>query len=465
VAVIGRELCGLVAGALCAQAGRRVMVIDDGDAHGRALGDRMAPIAPSLWRLPSAGPVAQLFEHLRFKADARRVLGDAVGVGVVDDPELRCVFPVSDDARRRELTRALGEDGAQLAARLAAVDATRRHPALAELATLHEDGWFFQARRARRRAAALGDVARVDAADADVAAVCAGAAGATPVVHQLQRFVQWGAKPLPGTLAAAVALANLQYGTLLGGSGLGPRAGLSDMLEAFIVSHGGEVVADRVAEIDCAGKRITGIRTEKKKHEAVPVAVIDATGARDLVDRLPSGRAREKLLAQQGRVVVAAPANSVRWLLPIRVLPRGMPPVLLHLDDAGEVPVCISISMGAPINASGKGSHLDEQLVCVVATAHTKEPAEIEAVLNTLMPFATDACRARDVVDASAACPAYDVKESEHPFGGRRPRTAFKNLVRAGRDLAPIWGMDGELVSAHSVFALVDAMFPRQPKA
>lgn len=466
VAVIGRELCGLAAGALCAAAGRRVMIIDDGESLGRPLGDRLAPVAPSLWRIPNAGPVSQILDDLRLKADARRVLGDAVGVGVVDDPDLRCVFPVADDARSRELQRALGDDGKALAARMAKLEAGRRHPALNELGTLHEDGWFFQARRARRRAAALGDAARADAKDPDVAAVAAGAFGLTPVLQQLQGFVQWTARPEVGGLAASIALEQLQLGTLLGGgaAALGPRAGLVDLFERFITSHGGEVVADRVSAVDCAGKVVTAIRTDKKKHEVVPVAVIDATGARDLTDRLPSGRAREKLLAQQGRVVVASPAVSVRWLMPVRVLPRGMPPLALVLDGEG-VPVVVAISGGSALADTGKGSHLDEQLVCVVATAHSKDSGRVEAVLNTLMPFAKDAWRAQDVVDASATCPAYDVKESEHPFGGRRPRTAFKNLFRAGRDLAPAWGTDGEVAAAKSVYALVDQRFPKQPKA
>ena len=53
------------------------------------------------------------------------------------------------------------------------------------------------------------------------------------------------------------------------------------------------------------------------------------------------------------------------------------------------------------------------------------------------------------------------VKDSEHALGGRRPRTAWANLVRAGRDLAPAWGIDGELVAARSVVAVVEQGLPR----
>jgi hypothetical protein len=69
------------------------------------------------------------------------------------------------------------------------------------------------------------------------------------------------------------------------------------------------------------GETLTALRLEHRRDEVLPMAVVDATWSRDLVDRLPGGRAREKLLAQQGRVVSVGGATSVRWLLPARVLP------------------------------------------------------------------------------------------------------------------------------------------------
>ena len=150
VAVVGGELCGLAAGALLALAGKKVVVVLDGDVVARPLGDRMCPLAPSLWKLPAAGPAAGLFDALALKADARRLLGEPVGLGVVDDPDLRCVLPAADEALLRELSRVFGaERGKQLQKALVAVDVGARSAAYAELAALHEDGWFFEARRAR----------------------------------------------------------------------------------------------------------------------------------------------------------------------------------------------------------------------------------------------------------------------------------------------------------------------------
>jgi hypothetical protein len=236
------------------------------------------------------------------------------------------------------------------------------------------------------------------------------------------------------------------------------------MLSAFIVTHGGEVRRDRVAAIELKGKVVTALRTEHKSDEIVPVAVVDATSARDLVDRLPSGRAREKLLTQQGRVVVSGGATAVRWLVPVRALPRGIPPSLLILDDAGALPILASICMGAPLSDTGKGAHLDDTHVCVVAVGATRESGAVEEALVRLMPFCRGAAKANDVVDASAVAGHFEIKDSEHVLGGRRPRTVLKNLVRAGRDLAPAWGTDGELVAARAVHSLVQKQFPKVPK-
>jgi hypothetical protein len=464
VAVVGRELCGLVAGALCAQAGRRVLLIDDGDVGTRLLGDRLAPLAASLWRLGNGGPVASLLDDLGQKADARRVLGDPVGIGVADDPDLRCTFPLGDDARIREFGRVFGERGKALAGQLQALDASRRHGPLLELRSLHEDGWFFEARRARKRVLSFGSAALADADDADTTAFFAAGDGIAPVLAQLGPFVQWrSGAPTKGLASSWAALA-LQGGTTLGTAGLGPRAALADLLVSFITHRGGEVVRDRVAGVDASGRTLTTLRLEHRRDEVAPMAVVDATWSRDLVDRLPGGRAREKLLAQQGRVVAVGGATSVRWLLPARVLPRGMPPVLLVLDPAGTTPVLVMLGQGSPVAETGKGSHIDEQLVYVVATAPTRDGSVIEEVLGRLLPFARNAARAADVVDVSAPCARYELKDSEHVLGGRRPRTPWKNLVRAGRDLAPGWGTDGELIAARSVFALVDRVFPKPPK-
>jgi hypothetical protein len=440
------------------------MLIDDGDVGVRALGDRVAPVASSLWRLPGTGPVSTLLDDLGQKADARRVLGEPVGLGVADDPDVRCTFPLGEEARGRELRRVFGDAGRTLAASLQAFDPSRRQGPLQELRSLHEDGWFFEARRAKKRVLACGAAADIDGDDLETAPFLGEGAGIGPLLMQLAPFVQWRAQPPPRGIASSWAALMLQGGTALGAAGVGPRAAVAELFVAFIRQRGGEVIHDRVAAVEAAGRRVTTLRLEHGRDDIAPAAVIDATWARDLVDRLPSGRAREKLLLQQGRVVSVGGSTSVRWLLPARALPRGMPPVMLVLDPEGTAPVLCVVGQGAPIAETGKGSHLDEQLVYVVATSPTKDGQFVERVVQRLLPFARATVRASDIVDVSTICPRYELKDPMHVLGGRRPRTPWKNLVRAGRDLAPAWGTDGELIVARSVFALVDQLFPKPPK-
>ncbi|MDP2340583.1 MAG: hypothetical protein Q8O67_06480 [Deltaproteobacteria bacterium] len=487
VAVVGGELCGLAAAALLSLGGKKVVVIDDGDVVARPLGDRLAPIASSLWKLPAGGPAAGLFDALALKADARRLLGESVGLGVVDDPDLRMVLPASEEALIRELTRCFGDErGRAQQKAVAAVDAARRFPVFGELAAINEDGFFFEARRARGRVTALGSTGDVAADDDAVVRLQGDGAGLWPVASQLRSFVQSLSPPAERGLAAALSSSFLSGGVPLGG-GLGARTLLRDLLLSFVKHHGGDVVHERVDVVEVTGKRLTLLRTAARKEDSlvpgpaggqrnardstrprpagsdefVPRVVIDATASRDLSDRLPSSRLREKLLAGQGRVVVVGKSTSVRWLVPVRLLPRGMPPLLLLLGQGGDPPALISLCAGAPLDGGGKGSHLDEQLLALVATSPTDDAAWLEDQLTRLLPFTREHLRARDVVDASPVHAAFVVKDSEHALAGRRPRTPFANLVRAGRDLCPAFGIDGELVAARAVVSIVEGSLPK----
>jgi hypothetical protein len=463
VVVVGGELCGLAAAALLSHAGKRVALVDEDDRVARVLGDRLCPLSPSLWRMPQQGPVATLFEGLGLKSDARRLLGDTVGLGVVDDDDLRCVVPVGDDARVRELSRCFGETrGAALAAALGAFDGGARAALLAELATLHEDGWWFEARRARRRVQALGAAGSIDGVDDGVRSLCGDGDALAPVVAQLRPFVQARADGDGRGLGGFVAAAQLCAG-VPASVPLGARPAVHELLRNVVLHHGGEAIADRVETVTLDGARIGALTTADQRLEILPRVVIDATVRRDFAARVPASRRKAKLVAQQERVVEQGSATSVRWLLPVRALPRGMPPTLLVLAEGGP-PVLVALYAGTLASDVGKSTVLDDQLICLVATATTPDDRVITATLQRLVPFADDAIRARDVVDARGFHGPLTVKDPQHHLAGRRPRTPFSNLVRAGRDLAPAFGVDGELVSARSVVALVERALPPAPQ-
>ncbi len=467
VVVVGTELCGLVAAALVSHVGgRRVVVVDDGDPQDALpLGDRLAPIAATWVRLASTGPAAQVFEAVGLKQDARRVLGDAQAIGILDDPDTRLLLFVDADKRNKELERVFVNDHAAIAAALAAPSSDARYGYLAEVAHVHEDG-FFEKRRHQKRIALLGHAVTMDAPDAAMRAALALPLGVA--LAQLVPFVQGRGNAAVDGTAGVLALQHAQAGAYTHArGGLGPRAALRDELLRQIVGHGGEYLKERVDSIDGDGKTISALNVTGSNTYVAKV-VIDATSRRDLSARLAAGRRTDKLKASEHSVRHADDAVSVRWLVPRAVLPRPLPSMSLVLRAAPARAAVVGVYLGAPLKEGQRGGGVDDSFVAVVASTLCETGAaqvaaqHLEATLDALLPFASAQVRARDVVAgaiARCALPQWFVDgPAEHPYGGRRPQTAFKNLVRAGRDVVPGLGLDGEIVSARAVAHVVERM-------
>jgi hypothetical protein len=496
VVVVGSELCGLAAAALIAQqaSGKRVIVLDDGDPSlALALGDRFVPTAPGLVRLgvttagldratqipstPNAqnpivqSPVAQLLDSLGAKQDVRRVLGDVGGLGIIDDPDIRMIVPIEAEARVRELARVFGPDeGARTAVKIQELSADARAALYAEAALLHEDG-FFEKRRARKRVEALGPAGSLD--EEDPAAVGIAGLSLGVAAGQLLPFLQWRSVGDEGAAASARGLAGLLAGLQMqagvhGASrgGLGPRAALAELLADVIRRHRGEVLKGKVEALEVDGKNVTVVKATGA-NDYVARVVIDATSRRDLATRLPEGRRKEKLLESEKHVQLAGDAAVVRWLVPAASLPRGLAPVSLVLAPPTEAGggILVGVYSGAPLREGHKNVGVDDTLVAVVAATTcaagkaAAAAAEVEAALERLLPFAKEQLKARDALvggPARTALPRWAVVESEHPLMGRRPQTPFANLLRAGRDLVPGLGVEGELMAARSVVTVAE---------
>jgi hypothetical protein len=493
VVVVGSELAGLATAALIAQGtgGKRVIVVDDNDpCLALPLGDRFAPTAPSIVRLGATtgtdrtsllptttptvqSPVATLLDSLGMKQDLRRVLGETGGLGIIDDPDIRMVVPVDGDARVRELSRVFGaEEGALTAVKLGELSADARHGLYAEATLLHEDGFFDRlfGRGAKKRIAELGAAGSLD--DDDPLALQLASLSLGVAAAQLVPFVQG----LPSASAKGFAglLASLQLQSGVHGAprgGLGARAALAELLADIVRRHRGEVLRAKVEGVEADGKNITVVKASGA-NDYVARVVVDATSRRDFSARLPEGRRKEKLLESEKRVQLAGDAAVVRWLVPSSSLPRGLPPMSLVLRPPEGVPsvggaVLIGVYGGAPLKEGHKAAGVDEGLVAIVAATtcplDTSEAAaaSVEGVLDHLLPFAKEQLKARDVVTgvpARAALPQWVVVDSEHPLRGRRPMTPFSNLLRAGRDLVPGLGVEGELLAARSVASVVEEL-------
>lgn len=472
VAVVGGELCALAAGAALAHAGHRVVVIDDeDDVDVVPLGNILAPAHPTLWRLPSNGPSVTLVDKLGLRQDAKRALGSPVGMGVVDDPDVRMAFPLDEDARRQEFGRVFGED--VWSERFDAIDYGAGITLLSEALVLHDDG-FFARRREKKRVDGIGQ--GQDPAVPALRTFSQGTdGGVAAILEHLAPFVVHASAPDAKTIAGLLALARLGRGTLEGcEEGLGPRPALRQLFLRVIQGHGGELLENtRATNIDVSGRKVTQVKTAGKNDFAVR-ALIDGTRDRSLPDRLPDGRLREKAKRLRDALKAGAPGAISRWVLPRAMLPRGTSSRVLLLPQDDEPGVLIGVfdavektKDGRPRAKKSQSETNPSDDVVVVAIARSRAGLsgdllreKVAARVDALFPFALEKARAKDSLDdetVARVMPTFS-GEAAHALGGRRPRDSAANWARAGRDLTPRFGIEGEMAAAQSVAALVETM-------
>jgi hypothetical protein len=465
VAVVGSELCALAAGAMLAHEHKKVVVIDDGESDESPLGEHLVPRAPTLWRLPTTGPAADLIEKLGLKQDARRVLGSACGIALVDDPDVRLLVEPDKARRHAELERAFGAIGRQSAVALDELRPEQRDGLLVEATLLHDEGFFARRRAAKRRADGGPSLDPETTDDAVRALLASPLGGALP---SLVAFVQHGARHEANGVAGFLAAWLLHGGTVAHATeGTSLRGALARRFIHTIEGHGGDVLRGvRVRAVDGDARRVTVVRTDDRNDYAVR-AVIDGTEARTLTERLPAGKGQRETVDLQSVASPFGGATIVRWLVDRRALPRGLSSRSILLPDGKDVtaPVMLAVYDGLPA-LDGRMPKTPSRVVALVAAAKSSanEPVaetadRIEARLNKLLPFVEPDIVARDrlVGDAAwRALPSYQSNGDANELGGCRPMTGFKNVARAGRDLAPRLGLEGEIAAAPSVAAVVE---------
>lgn len=469
VAVIGSELCGLAAAALLAHERRRVVVLDDGEsADARPLGDRMVPVGTTLWRPPTSGPAAELMEQLGLRQRARHELGEAVGLGLIDDPDVRLVLEIDAEERLQELRRAFGDDGDAPSRLLADYPVDARDVLLQEASLLYEEG-MIERYKAKKRVDKLGDV--IDLDRDDPVAMRFGERGLGAVIPHLAAHVQWSSVASPRGLAAYLALGQLCLGTVGNArGGLGVRSALRGLFAEVVQGHTGDVLhATRAVSVHADGKRVMQVDTDGQNNYRVR-AVIDASTTRTLSSRLPEGKRTSRSVELDGAVPLDGDAAIVRWLMPRSVLPRGITPRSLVLSEDASLPTAV-LSIYDRLPPAPDAKKRNDDVVAVVLSARCEEGRShelahaLEARLEALMPYAKKRCEARDLITGDAArqaMPAYRSPDpSQHSLGGRRPHTGYGNLFRAGRDLVPALGVDGELAAARSVAAAVQRVLAK----
>jgi hypothetical protein len=418
------------------------------------LGDRQVPLIPTLWRLPTTGPAARLIDTLGLRQDARRVLGDPTGVGIIADPLERMRLPTDLDRRARELVRVFGEEAERIGAHFSSFAPDDRDAVFKEATLLFEEG-FFAKRKAQKRATQQGITEKLGSMDASAEGLLGTEFG--PALSALDPFVQNLSEADIHGFPGFLAMWTFFGGTLSDAEGgLGIHAALRHLLSRVIRGHGGEVhEAIKVREVQLEGNKAARVTTHGPNTYGARV-FIDASASRSLSGKVQSEKVRKKLIADDDVVKESDEAAIVRWLLPRFALPRGLPrrAIMLPHEETLAPSAVLGVFRNLPLIEERKQVKKDESVLAVVAVS--RAPAgqsegvaeKLDARLNDLMPYAKKERIAHDRFfgeQAQAAFPAFASAVEGNLLGGRGVQTPLKNLVRAGRDLVPALGVEGEL--------------------
>ena len=162
VCIVGNELSGFVAGALLAQQGHRVVLIDHGPTYDtKLLGDYFAPTFPHVWQIPKSGPASHVFDILELRTELKRSLEPLVPMAFIQDPHERILTDPNKQKLNTELYRAFGEQAAKLSWDLAQFDTNTRDPIYIEASMLNESSLWGMLKAKKR-------IAKKDSSDIPV---------------------------------------------------------------------------------------------------------------------------------------------------------------------------------------------------------------------------------------------------------------------------------------------------------
>jgi hypothetical protein len=462
--VLGSSLGAAFAAALLARRGLRVLWAEHGGpkaayAHAGFLWPRETlPLPP-----PKAVPLLEeTLAELGLTTHVSRALKPLVPALQILLPRHRFDLPVDEARRLAECTREFGKAGAQiaetvkqLAAGHAATDAFLRSPE-----ALPASGLFarWRVRRAARATPALAAPSPLSDTE--------------PVEHLLGRAVpllvhEEGAGPL----AVHRTLGQLLAGPQRFPGGIG---GLRELLGHRFQELGGTLLphdalpGPAVQALAVEGGRPIGLLvrgSEATNRAAFLISTLDSAELFELLpESLRSGRGEALHTERAAQAVL-----SVHWVLPAEALPRGLGELALA-DDVGGIGACL-VQVGPARRADAR---VDEPTLRLV-TGATVVPADvepervraqavrIEEALERLLPFARRQVLARSVpqLDAPSPRPALlhplFARPGKAPWDGLGvpPSTPWSTLIRAGRDVVPGLGLEGELLAALGAVARV----------
>lgn len=444
VAIVGGEFAGVVAGAVLARRGFRVLHVDDGrDRPDREEEGFLLPNTPDLLPSPRSLPALHaLIDELGMMPQlGRTIVPHARGLQLVL-PDARLDLPPQEEERTRELQRAFGPGGPRWWQELQSIELPIR-PWL-EAAALLPPKSFFEAWKLR------GPARRLQSA-------VEGEAPSGPLMDAARDLYDLLAPAPKSTIGLARTL-----WPLLSLPCHRPSPRLWRLLRAFISSHRGDLVDPPAAieriEVErggFAGVRFTGLTVSHRAR--VGILALSPDRAAELL--AGSARRRAEILSQ--RLVPAA--RRLTWNL---VLPhRGLPPGLgtLALLQLGQEPVLLSVERTR--DAAGKEV---DGLFTVTATANfsigTERDAalaELRATVRQVLPFFERHARHESVWEGTPM--RYEVADKRLlgieglPLAGPLRRTLW-----ASRLSLPGLGLEGSLLSGLRAAAIAQSWLEKK---
>ena len=413
-----------------------------------------------MWQLCGQQTRQDLFRELALRQEVRREFTGPTGIGLIGDPEERLWLGPDPQERLKELKRAFGSEAEPIVQKLTNWPSEALALWLSEGAVLHEQGFWARRKRKKRL---KGHAPENGAHQSFVEGMSH--LGLRYLLSKMRPFVQWTDDPVWTPVGHVEAARNLVEGIYLSRTNhMSSRQQLVKILINFIKRHGGSIHIDTTpTRLESKGKKLTLLHT-KGPHTFGAKAFIDATTDRSFTTLIDNTSLSDLIQNEEDKVPVTREAAVVRWLVPKDVLPRGMPRQSLHvLEGDGAID---SVMVGVFDNLKSadpqqkKVTALAKRFAVVVAQSPCKKgrgphtAVELEVFLDQCMPFAKDRIVAQDAFDGQKGptiCPAFELNTETSPFMGRAIQTKVKNVLRAGRDLAPGLGINGEL---HTAFAV-----------
>ena len=466
VLVLGAELGGALAAALLAKRGLRVLWAEHaqlapGYEHDGFLFSSPPYVVPPFRTWPM---VESCFTELGLTTGFQRSLKPA-GPWQFVLPRHRFDLPGDAPRRLAELQREFGSGGSRVAETLAGLTAMPEgsDPFFRFLDDFAPRGWL-ERFRLRRRAARVEGLTRPSPMSADEP-LEALLTGAVPFLVQQEPA---------GPLAVTRVLAQLLKTPLRLPGG---REGMRETLGKRFTELGGtllpqEGLAGRAVEgIDFEGSQVTlRVRGAEAVYRAQWLVAAMEPGL--LAGLLPEEGPGKKLAAHLGGLVPKRLVLTVHWVVPEKVLPRGMGDLVL-MDGGQTGPVWLQVHPTRRAGTRGEEEALRTVSASALVGSGVRDAGEsglrlpaagVERALEALMPFsvAQRVSRSVPLVDGPGALGGagpqviYETPDGS-PTGleGLGVRTPARHVLFAGREAVLGVGLEGELLAAARAAAVV----------